>query len=188
MRESRKALGKLFVVLGVVVFVLVIRFRLVEDAAQEDADEIQQHHGERHHALGHDIGRGDHGCNEEDADNGDASGFLEQIRVDDAHFGQDDRDQRHLKHTAKDHEHRQTEVDIALDTGGGLDVISALNARAQETEHERHHQLVGKQHAHAEQCQAQQDDQLEEERLALFQAGLCKGVHLIQRHRHCDDA
>ena len=41
--------------------VILIRItRLIEDAAQEDADEIQQHHGESHHALGHDVRRGDH--------------------------------------------------------------------------------------------------------------------------------
>ena len=35
-------------------------------------------------------------------------------------------------HTAKDDEHGQAEADIALDTGGGLDVVGALDAGADQ--------------------------------------------------------
>ena len=118
--------------------VILIRIaRLIEDAAQEDADEIQQHHGESHHALGHDVRRGDHSSDEEDDHDGHAAHLLEDLRVDDAHLGKDDGDQRHLEHAAKDDEHGQAEVDVALDTGGGLDVLSTLDAGAEEPQHER---------------------------------------------------
>ena len=76
---------------------------------------------------------------------------LRSCGVDNAHLGQDDGDQRHFKHTAKDDEHGQAEVDVALDAGGGLDVLGTLDARAEEPQHEGHHELVGEQHAHAEQ-------------------------------------
>ena len=102
--------------------------------------------------------------------------LLHEFGVRNAHLGEDDGDQRHLKHTAEDDEHGQAEADVALDTGSGLDVVGALDAGAEELEHEGHHELVGEQHAHHKEGQTQQDDQLEEERLALFQAGLCKGV------------
>lgn len=56
-----------------VLFVIaVFRAGLVEDAAQEDADKVEQHHGDSYHALGHDVRRGDDSCDEEDEHDGNA--------------------------------------------------------------------------------------------------------------------
>ena len=123
---------RLFVVLFFVVLIVIVRLRLVEDAAQEDADEVQQHHGACHHALGHDVRRGDNSRDEEDDHDGHTAHLLEERGVDDAHLGQDDRDQGHVKHTAEDDEHRQAEVDVALNAGGGLDVLSALDGEMRD--------------------------------------------------------
>ena len=40
----------------------------------------------------------------------------------------------------------------------GLDVLCTFDAGAEEPQHERHHEFIGKQHAHAEQNQTQQHD------------------------------
>ena len=60
-----------FVLLILVIVILSVR--LIEDTAQENADEVQQHHGDSHHALGHDVRRGDHGSDEEDDHDGNAA-------------------------------------------------------------------------------------------------------------------
>ena len=159
---------------------------LIENAAEEDADKVQQAHGHSHEALRHDIGRGDDGCDQEDQDNGNAAALLHDLGVCNAHLGQNDGDQRHFKHTAEDDEHGQAEVDVALDADGCRDVIGTLQ-RNEEVQHERQGDLVGEQHTHAEQRQTEQQHQPEEEALAPFQAGFCKGVDLIQRHRDGHD-
>lgn len=69
-----KALVLVFLFL--VLFVFALRAGLVEDAAQEDADKVEQHHGDSYHALGHDVRRGDDSCDEEDEHDGNAPGLF----------------------------------------------------------------------------------------------------------------
>ena len=47
------------VVMLVLILVVIIRLGLIENAAEEDADKVQQAHGNCHEALRHDIGRGE---------------------------------------------------------------------------------------------------------------------------------
>ena len=64
-KQKTRSQSLLFVLILVILFVIIVLFRLIEDAAQENADEVQQHHGAGHHALRHDIRRGDNGRDEE---------------------------------------------------------------------------------------------------------------------------
>ena len=91
-------------------FVLVGHGLLVEDLAQRRADDIQQAHGQSHHGLGNDIGRGDHSRHKEDQNDHDAAGLVHQLGADNAHPGQDDDHQRHLKDRTEDQKDGDAEL------------------------------------------------------------------------------
>src|SRR5699024_7556238 len=109
---------------------------------QEGTDDVQQAHGQSHHGLGDNVGRGDDGRHKEDQNDHDAPGALHQRGADNAHPGQDHHHQRHLKDGAEDQEDGDTEADIAGDTGGLDDVVGTFQVR-HEVEHEGQGDEVG---------------------------------------------
>ena len=153
-----------------------------QEAAQEDAQLIQQHERDGQHELRQHVRRGEHGRHDEGPHQHVAAGLTQVIdrhhaQLDHQHF-----DHRHLEGQAEAEEDGQGEVPVPLQV---LHHVGArlLGKREEELVGNRQHEAVGKADAHQQEDHRQDDQRADEAAFMRVKPGRDEGPGLIQHPR-----